>query len=248
MVVTGWDQPRVKVTGTLGRDVEDLVVESRGGTIEISVEPHRGRDRKSSADLEIQVPEGSGLEIEVVSADVRVSGAGGDVAVEAVGGSIIVEGEPESVDAEAVSGNVLVTAAGAPISVETVSGDVKLKGVSGKLEVESVSGRIRVEGEDLKRAEINSVSSGIELMASLAHRAEVEIECHSGGVELTLPASTSARFEVETYSGRIDNELGPPALRVGRYTPQQELEFTLGDGDAKIQIDSFSGTVALRAQ
>ena len=248
VVVTGWDNREVEVTGTLGRDVEELTVESEGNTVEITVEVGRGSGRRqSSAQLEVRVPRGSHVEVETVSADVTVSGVDGELALETVSGAIRVDGAPREVAAESVSGNVEIEADGA-VSVETVSGNIDIRGARGTLEAESVSGNVTVAAEDLERAEIASVSGRIDLEISLAGRATLEIESHSGGVELALPASTSARFEVETWSGRIDNQLGPPARKVGRYTPGYELKFSVGGGDARITIESFSGDVVLRAR
>ncbi len=248
VVVTGWDGGEVEVTGTLGRDVEELVVERDGNTVEIVVEVSRGHGRKqSSAHLEVRIPRGSDLEVEAVSADITVAGVDGELSLEAVSGNITVEGAPREVEAESVSGNLDIEVDG-EVSAEAVSGNIDIRGARGKLEAESVSGNVTVAAEDLERAEIASVSGRIEAELSLAGRATLEIESHSGGVELALPAATSARFEVETWSGRIDNELGPPARKVSRYTPGYELSFSHGGGDARIAIESFSGDVVLKAR
>lgn len=249
VVVTGWDRAEVEVTGTLARDVEELEIERDGDTVEISVElPRRSRGSNTSAHLEVRVPRRSDLEIEVVSAEITVDGVDGDVSSEGVSGAVRIGGAPRSVEVETVSGGVKVEAEAAEMSVESVSGNVTLEGVGGRLWVESVSGRVTVLAEELEQAEITIVSGRVELDASLARGAQVEIENHSGGVELRLPASTSARFEVTTWSGRIDNELGPPARKSGRYTPQKELEFTMGGGDGRVRVGVFSGSVTLRAR
>ncbi len=249
VVVTGWSQNQVEVTGTLGRGVEELQVETSGGTVEIEVElPRSSNNRNGDAHLEIKVPAGSSLEVETVSASITVSGVGGRLDLESVSGSVKVTGNPEEVEAESVSGSVTVHVDGAPVSVETVSGSIHLTGGRGMLDVESVSGSITVEASDLRQAELSSVSGRLEVSASLAGNAEVDIENHSGSTVLTLPASTSARFEVTTFSGSIDNELGPPAEKTGRYTPEKELRFKMGSGDAEVRIEGFSGSVKLRQQ
>ena len=64
---------------------------------------------------------------------------------------------------------------------------------------------------------------------------------------MAVPASTSARFRVETFSGSIKSEFGS-AARSDEYGPGMELDTTVGDGDAQVRIESFSGTVKIRAQ
>ena len=101
VAVSGWDGTEVEVTGTLGRDVEELLVERDGNTVEIVVEVARGRGHKqSSAHLEVRVPRGSDVEVETVSADITVSGVDGELSLEAVSGNVTVEGAPRQVTAE----------------------------------------------------------------------------------------------------------------------------------------------------
>ena len=246
VAVTGWDRDEVEVTGSLGRGVEELRVESRGGSVEIEVElVRRSRGWDGDADLEIRVPRASELDVEVVSADVEVSEVEGEVTIEAVSGSIDVRGRLKDLDVESVSGSIDVDAEVRKVTAESVSGRIVLEGAMREIEAGTVSGRIEIETGEIRRAELESTSGQLEIAGALAAGAEIEAESHSGGVKLSLPSSTSARFDIATYSGRITNELGPPPDRA-RYGPSQELEFTLGGGDARIKIDTFSGSVSLR--
>ena len=247
VAVVGWDRAEVEVVGTLGPGVEELEVDSQGRETEIEVRlVRRSRNRGGNAALEIRVPHGSDLDIEVVSAGVEVGGVTGEVTIESVSGSIEVEGRPEAVDVESVSGSIDVEGHTEQLKAESVSGRVRLRGSALEIDANTVSGQLELIAEEIERAELSTVSGGIELSGMLTSRAEIEVDSHSGSVELLLPSSTSARFRVVTYSGRIDNELGPPAERTGRYTPGKELDFKLGDGDARVTVESFSGSVSLR--
>ncbi len=246
VVVTGWDREEVEVSGTLGRGVEGLVIESRGQVVEIEVElVHRGHGRDGSAELEVRVPRGSEVDIEVVSAEVAISRVEGEVTVESVSGSVDVEGRLKELDIESVSGSIEVNAEVERVAVESVSGRINLEGAVREIEAGTVSGRIEIDTGEIRRAELSTTSGHIEITGALAAGAEIEAESHSGGVELSLPSETSARFAVATYSGRITNELGPPPDRA-RYGPSKELRFQVGDGDARVEIDTFSGSVSLR--
>ena len=246
VVVTGWDRNEVEVTGTLGRGVEELEIDSGGRSVDIEVQlVRRSRGRDGNADLEIRVPRGSDLDIEVVSAEVEILEVSGEVTVESVSGSVDVEGRVEELDVESVSGAIDIDADAATAVVESVSGSIRLKGAMREIEAGTVSGGIEIEAGEISRADLESTSGRIEISGSLAGGAEIEAESHSGSVELSLPPDTSARFDVETYSGRITNELGPPAQR-DRYGPSQELEFSTGGGDARVEVTTFSGSVRLR--
>ena len=247
--VNGWDRNEVEVKGTLGPGVERLDIDSSGRTVEIEVDYlRRSHGRDADAHLEIRVPAGSDVDVESVSAEVSVAGVTGEVTVESVSGSVDVEGSPQSVDLESVSGSIEVRGGADQASAESVSGRVRLSGAFRDVEAESVSGRVELSSDEIRRADLSTTSGDIELAGSLAPRAEIEVESHSGSVELLLPSSVSARFEVTTYSGRIDNDLGPPAEKTSRYAPGKELNFAIGGGDARIRVDTFSGSVRLRRQ
>ncbi len=248
VVVTGWDRDEVEVTGTLGRGVEELEVESRGRSVEIEVDlVRRSHGRDGNADLEIRVPRGSELDVEVVSARVDISEVEGEVTIESVSGSVTVEGRLKELDVESVSGSIEVDAEVEQVSVESVSGEIRLQGAMREIEADTVSGEIEIEAGEILQAELSTTSGGIEIAGSLAAGAEIEAESHSGSIELDLPSSTSARFDVATHSGRISNQLGPPPDR-NRYGPGKELEFSIGGGAARVTIDTFSGSVSLRRQ
>ncbi len=246
VAVTGWDRDEVEVTGTLGRGVEELVVENRGRAVEIEVElVRRSHGHGADADLEIRVPRGSEVDIEVISAEVEISEVEGEVTVESVSGSVAVEGRPKELSVESVSGSIEIDAEVERVSAESVSGRIRLRGAMREIEADTVSGSIEIETGEIRRAEMSTTSGHIDIAGALAAGAEIEAESHSGGVELGLPAETSARFDVATYSGRITNELGPAPDR-NRYGPSKELEFSIGGGDARVKIETFSGSVTLR--
>ena len=247
VVVRGWDKNEVAVTGTLGRDVEELEVRSKGREVRIKVEfEERRGGRNVASHLEIQVPSASLVDVETVSAEITVDGVSGALEVETVSGNLTVEGALESVDVETVSGQVDVLASTEYLKLEGVSGDLQLVGASGEVDVELVSGDVEIRAESLRQLEAKVVSGDLDIYGAPAPGSEIEVSSHSGDVTLWLPSTTSAKFEVQTFSGDIENRLGPAARKTNRYTSERELKFTLGDGSADIELQSFSGTVAIR--
>ncbi len=247
VTVVGWNRDEVEVIGYLGHRVEELEIDSSGRVTDIEVEL-RGRSHgsDSSARLEIRVPQGSDLDIEVVSAEVEVSDVHGDVTIETVSGSIDLEGTSKAADLESVSGSINVEGNFDRLDAESVSGRIRVRGEAREVELSTVSGELELRVDGIRRGDLSTTSGSIELVGKLDARAEIEADSHSGRVELQLPPSTSARFRVSTHSGRISNELGPPAERTSRYGPGRKLEFELGGGDGRITIDTFSGSVSLR--
>jgi len=215
VTIVGWDRNSVEVTGTVGDDVEEVEVESRGGRVSIEVElvddVGDGRSyHDANAELEIRVPKSSRIDFEAVSAELSITD---------------VDGEGD---------------------IETVSGTIEVDGGMREAHVASVSGDILIRSrEPLRGGEFETVSGDIELQAELG-RGDFSFESVSGDITLRLPGRTSAEFDIETFSGRIKNAFGPQAERTDEYAPGKELHFELGGGDARVEVESFSGTVELQ--
>ena len=246
LTIVGVEGGEVRVTGTLGDDVEELDIS--GDSDEISIEvvipdggDWRGR-RKIAARLEVEVPRGASLEVETVSATIDIRGVDGEIEAGSVSGAVTAAGGNGKIELESVSGEVTLSGGSGSIVAESVSGRLTLRGVSGDIEATTVSGEIRIEGAAANDVEIESVAGGVYFAGAI--RDGLEVDSHSGNVRLVLPADLSADFELETFSGRIDNGFGPPARRTDRYEPGLSAEFSTGDG-AEVSIQTFSGNIVL---
>jgi DUF4097 and DUF4098 domain-containing protein YvlB len=251
VTIKGWDRNEVTVTGWIGEDVEELVVEGGRNSIviEVEIEDGRGwRNRDTDADLEIMVPKGARLDVETVSASIDVSDFDGRLDAESVSGSIDVAGELSQADLETVSGSIEMSGANTRTSAESVSGSIRIKGASQRVEASTVSGRVEVEAGEIHRGDFESVSGSVSVECTLASDARLEASSHSGNVTVMLPADVSASFEASTFSGSIDNDFGPEAARTSKWVPSKSLDFTTGRGDAEVMLETFSGNVRLRKQ
>ena len=247
--ISGWDRNELKLTGTLGDDVEALEIEGDDDDlrVEVVIPERMGRDKPDiEAHLELWVPRGCELDVETVSAPITIEAVDGDVEAAAVSGAVTVTGGSASVEAESVSGAVTVSGSSGSVEAESVSGAVRLDDVAGEVEATTVSGGIEVRAGAVRDVELESVSGSIHFDGLFSGGA-LEAESHSGNVELVLPADISASFEVETFSGQIQNDLGgPQARRVDRYEPGMSLEFTAGSGAAQVSVETFSGNIVLK--
>jgi DUF4097 and DUF4098 domain-containing protein YvlB len=247
LVITGWDQAEVEITGTLGDGVEGIEVESDGEGISIEVkyeENFRGR-HTSETELVIRVPQGSPLEVETVSASIEVDGVGAAVELESVSGAIRVSDRPEALDVETVSGSIDVASAPDGAELASVSGAIRVGSSQGRVEAENVSGSILVEGGTLGGGSFETVSGEITCKAVPGASGSIDMESMSGSITLVADAGAPASFELETFSGTISNQFGPEAKKTSQYTPEKKLRFSIGSGGPSISLSSFSGSIKL---
>lgn len=253
--VRSWDRDELHVSGSLGEGVEKLVIEGQGDRVQVRVEYPQGggwfgwgSDRQGEpTTLEVSVPRRLGaLDLEAVSADVDVAEVEvAELQASSVSGDLRVRATAGEARTETVSGDQQIEVATADLRAESVSGDVRLSGaVSGRVHAEAVSGDIEVSAATLESFSASTVSGDIEVGATLGKGARVRIEALSGDVTVRLPASTSARVSASSFSGTIKSDVG--TVETAEHGPGSSLEARAGDGDADVELETFSGEIDLR--
>jgi DUF4097 and DUF4098 domain-containing protein YvlB len=246
IVVEGWSQPSVELTGELGDDSELEIRETDGGLrIEVKTESGGGWGRGfEGSDLYLRVPRGASLSLTGVSADLSVADMGGPrIEAESVSGDIEVEAETVELDLTSVSGDIDFRGAAERSSVESVSGDIELSGISGDLDASLVSGDVELDGGRLSRGHFESVSGTLELSLDLEPGGRLTVESMSGDVELALPGDQAADFDAQTFSGDIRSAFGEPVSQ--DRGPGSRLRHRVGDSGASVRIETFSGDIQI---
>lgn len=247
ITVRGWSRDAVEVTGTLGKDVEELIFERNGDTTRIKVKVPRNSGRGIESDLHIHVPQNSSIDVSTVSADIDVGGVRGEQELETVSGDVRTESAGKDIEARSVSGKVEIEGENidADTSASTVSGDVTLFRVAGAASTESVTGDIIVDEGSFERIEMNTVNGHLVFQSTLRRDGKLSAETVNGEIDVEFVGDVSAKFDVSTFNGRIDNCFGPKADRSSKYKPGWSLDFTEGDGDGRVDISSMNGAVKL---
>lgn len=243
--VEGWSRDSVEVAGTIGRNVKELIVERDGDKVLIKVKIKRHGGSGNSADLEIKIPENSSLNVGTVSADIDVETVLGEQGLHTVSGDVRTEIFADDLQAESVSGDVDVTGHGkdSEIDATSVSGDVRLENVAGEVEVVAVSGDLDVVGGSFDRVRMESVNGEIFFESELRADGRLDVDTVNGDVDIVFSRELSGRFDIDTFNGDIDNCFGPDPERTSKYAPGLELEFTLGEGDARVNISTLNGDI-----
>jgi DUF4097 and DUF4098 domain-containing protein YvlB len=247
--VTGWDRADVKVVASIESGL--LRLDANSSRVSLSVdEPDdsRGHRRHDVGDAryEVSVPRGSRLILEAVSGDITASGSQGEIEATSVSGDVDVTGGVREVSAEAVSGSVHAAQINGNLRAETVSGDVRVERVTGNVEGNSVSGNVRLIGIQSKDVRTETVSGDVVYTGSIDPGGKYSFESHSGTVRLNIPRGTGAQFSVETFSGDITTDF-PAVVQAGRAGRRKNgrMEFTVGDGRARVTAQTFSGRIVI---
>ena len=124
---------------------------------------------------------------------------------------------------------VRITDTSGDITADTTNGDMTLTQIkSSNVDVTTVNGDIRFDGPP-------------------APAGRYRITTHNGDIIITVPETSNATFIIRTYQGDFGSTLkvtGPPRgeARLGR-----RQTYTLGSGSAEFEIETFGGSIRLRA-
>jgi DUF4097 and DUF4098 domain-containing protein YvlB len=248
--VTGWDRMDVKVSATIesGR----LRFDANSSRVSLSVEDtdndgrRRNRHNNNVGDAQyvVSVPRGSRLIMEAVSGDVMAKGSQGEIEANSVSGDVDVSDGVRAVSAESVSGSVHASQVNGNLRTETVSGDLRAENVSGNVQASSVSGTIRLVGIQSKDVRIETVSGDITYTGTIEPSGRYNFEAHSGTIRLNIPRGSGAQFSVETFSGDVNADV-PVTIPPGGSRREGRMEFTIGDGRARVTANTFSGQIVI---
>lgn len=266
--VIGWDKNEIHIEGTIGEDVEELEFDVSRNRAEIRVKlPRKKSSHKVRSELTIHVPHGSSIEVESVSASVTLSGlkgnsvdietvsgaitvndSEGDVEVETTSGRVTVAGSYEEIKIETVSGRIEISGNSEEVSAESISGSLTIGGVEESVDAETISGPITIDAASLEELDAETISGRITFTGMAAEDAEFEINTLSGSVILEFDKAVAGEYNLQSFSGNIRSDYGGKVESKGKFLSGKELHFTYGDGDANITIETFSGSIAIRAK
>ncbi|TAK00202.1 MAG: hypothetical protein EPO36_09535 [Chloroflexota bacterium] len=220
----GVDGASARVRERNGRALADLFqVEAGDGQLSL-VTPDRvgldvvfGLGRRSSPDLDVEVPRNAIISIESASADLEASDLVGRLKLRTASGDMNLDGLAGSLELDSVSGEVRVVAAGAlDLRARTISGDLAVRGPS------------------LGRAEIGTTSGDVRIDADLNGGGPYGIETVSG--DATIVGRMGLRIESRTVTGEVRSEL---AHR--RESGPGRKQLIVGDGNVPFTFRSVSG-------
>jgi len=264
--VGSWDRPQMRVVarhpGRTGVDINTV-----GARVEIEV---TGRFGPGQADLELTVPRAFGVAVEGVNVTIDVQGVEGDLSLETVNGDITIRGARARVQAESVQGVVDIDGSSGRITASSMNRGINIRNSGGEFHVEAVNGPVSLRGIDSHRVDAETVNGPVEYDGKIYPDGSYSLASHNGRIAMVIPEGTNARVSVYTFNGMLSSsfpvQIGgqevtsvaprqprpgreggppPPALPRRPETGRGRYTFTIGNGGATIELESFGGPIQL---
>ncbi len=232
--IKSWNKKEVMVVGDHATTNVEVDTEQAGARIEVNtrVLTTSARSADLQADYTITVPEETQLEIRTGS---------GSITVESVRGNLTFETLAANVNLKSVGGVITVTTAdgsivctrcdGSSFSAKSVSGNVQLlQPVMDKITVHTTAGNILFDGDFLRH--------GVYIMRS-----------DTGNTEVRFGSASSFDLTAKSEHGDVISQatLKPDTHGKQAIIPRmgKAIFGTVGTGNAKVELNSFSGTIRI---
>jgi len=201
----------------------------------------------ASVDYEISVPAWMPIRVDGHYNYTSVDAAEADVSVASVRGDIVIRGGTGSVTAKSIEGRISVEGARGRVTVSTVNEAITLIGVRGEISAETTNGDITMTRIDATSMAATTVNGDVVYDGGLPDHGVCRISTHNGDITMTVPETANATFSARTYNGDFSAATlplkGPPRseVRAGK-----RIFYTLGNGSANVELESFGGAIRLR--
>ncbi|MFT5674851.1 MAG: DUF4097 and DUF4098 domain-containing protein YvlB [Paraglaciecola sp.] len=268
--IKGWDKSEVRVVGKLGDRTEEFIFERDGNEVRIEVKVKRGHGSShwgsdDGDQLEIFIPINSKVSYTSVNADVKASDIKGGANIETVNGEIGVIKLAGRIRLESVNGDISANELEGDVKIETVNGDIKSHSSEGKddryasvngdllitsgsaeIRAETVNGDIELQLGNVQQLTLETVNGSVEAKLDLQKGGDVRASTVGGSVALYFQDDVSARFDIRGHAGgTIVNKLSEHKMQKAKYGPSRWLEFSLNEGNGKVNVSTVSGRVRL---
>ncbi len=225
----------VVVTGTQPSNKIAVETEQAGDRIDVtaSVQDPSAQAPELEEDLQLTVPEETELQIKTQSGLIYVEQVMGDMKLETVAGDVHLK---------EVSGYIIV---------KTTGGLLVCTMCAGKLEFSSISGSAQILQPVLTNVTLATTTGNILFDGDFIRAGLYSMKSGKGLVEVRFSGNDSFDLNAQTATGTVDNRaeafLKPDSHGFKHITSKftKGLFGTFGNGLAKVELSSYSGTIRI---
>lgn len=239
ITVNTWNRSAVRVSGDM-EDSDDRLDVSRSGSV-ITVSAHGRYGTPSEADLTVTVPAWMPLSLDAVEGDITVNGTAAAINAETVNGNVKVTGGTGNISLTSVDGSVTLSDAKGNINVQSMNDDVVVERASGPITISAVNGSVRLDQVSSSAVSAESVNGDVRFSGPVMDGGHYQLSTHNGDVVVGIQAGANAAVSVKTFQGELETDF-PVSIQGSR---ERRISFVLGSGSARVDLESFQGTIRL---
>jgi DUF4097 and DUF4098 domain-containing protein YvlB len=130
-----------------------------------------------------------------------------------------------------------------------VNGEMNLSNAAEEVTLNMVNGEVQANFEGTGTLEFNGINGEMRIAISNSQTPRVSGSSVSGEIELQLDADVDARFDLRTNVGsRIHNGITDDEAQRPQFGPGRSLQFTTGQGNGSVELNTVSGSIDILAE
>jgi DUF4097 and DUF4098 domain-containing protein YvlB len=233
--VKSWKNKEVDVLASQTSGKIGFEMEQAGDRIDVTatILDASAQPRELEASLQLTVPEETELQLKTETGLIYVEQVMGDMTLESVAGDVHLK---------EVSGYIIV---------RTTEGSLVCTQCAGKLDFKSISGGAQVLQPALTNVSLFTTSGNILFDGDFVRTGLYTMKSGKGLVEVRFSGNDSFDLKAQTTLGTVDNQasayLKPDSHGVKHLASKftKGLFGTVGQGLAKVELSSYSGTIRI---
>jgi DUF4097 and DUF4098 domain-containing protein YvlB len=233
--VKSWKNAEVDIVASQASDKIGFDIEQAGDRIDVTanVLDASAQPQDLAASLQLTVPEETELQLKTETGLIYVEQVMGDMTLESVAGDVHLR---------EVSGYIIV---------RTTEGSLICAQCAGKLDFKSISGGAQVLQPALTNVSLFTTSGNILFDGDFVRTGLYTMKSGKGLVEVRFSGNDSFDLKAQTAVGTVDNRaaayLKPDSHGLKRAASKFTHGFfgTVGQGLAKVELSSYSGTIRI---
>lgn len=237
--ILSWDRAAMRVVASHFPRIHIEIDRSATG-VELEAESRRGAPY--GIDYDITVPRKYSIGIDCDECSVLVQDVDGDIDVDNTRGDIVLRGGSGRREIDSFNGEIIVTGARGHVFAKTDNGSIRLSDITGDVSAESVSGEIQLTGIAADNVDAETVNGPVQYEGSLRNGGQYSLSTHYGSIRVTIPEDAGVDVNVSTLNGGVEADF---PFQVRGALQHGEVSFVIGNGGARLDLESFNGTVQL---
>lgn len=262
--INGWERNEVRIFVRNGRLPGFKVLEKdeksgKANWIYITnVRPEGSRpgpqpECLAGADIEMDVPMGSALDLYAVRSADTVVDSVRKVKIESNEGDVQIRNIAGGINATTYNGNLNVESSEGQIMLATTSGNILAFGVNqgqvGDLfKAKSSSGNVILQQVEHRQIEASSISGTINFKGKLLAGGLYSFKTSNGPIRLQLPLKSSFNLKAAYGFGGFDSELPLKIIYDNKTQGGANMQALAGSGDSSVNLTTSQGSIFLKKQ
>ncbi|CAN5581841.1 hypothetical protein BH10ACI1_BH10ACI1_28410 [soil metagenome] len=262
--VHGWDRNEIRAfVSSGGSQVGFKILQKSKQTDKpvwvmiLGFDPSQSVDREadeclSGDEIELDVPRGATVNIKSRESETMIESVG-KVRVENIGGDIFLKDIAQGIEAATYQGDVTVSRSSGAMNVSSASGnivafDLSPSEIGDVFKAKTINGAITLQEIEHRQIEVSSNSGSIKFTGDFLNGGQYNFGTANGAIMLALSEKSSCKITAFFGFGQFASEIPLKDKQQSPASGAQNLTAQIGNGEATLNLKTFSGSIIIRKQ